>query len=127
MLSRLLLLAASVLYLSAAHQQASAQDRQKIKVTIPTPSVIFYPLHYGQQKGQFAKEGMEVEVIATNGDGPDVDAVISGSVQFAISTPNRLFTAFEQGKPLTAAMMLAKRMGIECAMNKQVADKLGIT
>ncbi len=106
---------------------ALAQERQKIKVTVPTPSMMFYPLYYGQEKGYFPKEGMDVEVIVTNGDGPDVDAVISGSVQFAVSTPNRLFTAFEQGKPLKAAMMLAKRMAIECAMNKSVADKLGIT
>ncbi len=107
--------------------RALAQERQKIKVTVPTPSMMFYPLYYGQEKGYFPKEGMDVEVIVTNGDGPDVDAVISGSVQFAVSTPNRLFTAFEQGKPLKAAMMLAKRMAIECAMNKSVADKLGIT
>ena len=108
-------------------ERAPAQERQKIKVTVPTPSMMFYPLYYGQEKGYFPKEGVDVEVIVTNGDGPDVDAVISGSVQFAVSTPNRLFTAFEQGKPLKAVMMLAKRMAIECAMNKQVADKLGIT
>jgi NitT/TauT family transport system substrate-binding protein len=111
----------------AAAGRADAQERQKIRVTVPTPSMMFYPLYYGQEKGFFPKEGMDVEVIVTNGDGPDVDAVISGSVQFAVSTPNRLFTAFEQGRPLKAAMMLAKRMSIECAMNKQVADKLGIT
>jgi ABC-type nitrate/sulfonate/bicarbonate transport system substrate-binding protein len=72
---------------------------------------------------------MDVEVISTNGDGPDVDAVISGSVQFSVSTPNRLFTSFEAGaaSPLKAAMMLAKRMAIDCAMNKQDADRLGIT
>ena len=93
---------------------------------MPTPSLIFYPLYYAQDKGIFAKEGMEVEVISTNGDGPDVDAVISGSVPFSISTPNRLFTAFEQGKALKAVAMLAKRMTIECAMNKQVADSLGV-
>jgi ABC-type nitrate/sulfonate/bicarbonate transport system substrate-binding protein len=108
-------------------QDARAQERQKIRVTVPTPSMLFYPLYYGQEKGHFPKEGMDVEVITTNGDGPDVDAVISGSVQFAVSTPNRLFTSFEQGKPLKAAMMLARRMAIDCAMNKQVADKLGIT
>jgi sulfonate transport system substrate-binding protein len=113
--------------LLAPASDALAQERQKIKVTVPTPSMMFYPLYYGQEKGYFPKEGMDVEVIVTNGDGPDVDAVISGSVQFAVSTPNRLFTAFEQGKPLKAAMMLAKRMAIECAMNKQVADRLGIT
>jgi len=106
---------------------ALAQDRQKIRVTVPTPSMMFYPLFYGQERGHFPNAGMDVEVIVTNGDGPDVDAVISGSVQFAVSTPNRLFTAFEQGKPLKAVMMLAKRMAIECAMNKQIADKLGIT
>jgi NitT/TauT family transport system substrate-binding protein len=106
---------------------AGAQEREKIRVTVPTPSMMFYPLYYGQEKGFFPKEGMDVEVIVTNGDGPDVDAVISGSVQFAVSSPNRLFTAFDQGRPLKAAMMLAKRMSIECAMNKQVADKLGIT
>lgn len=106
---------------------AVAQSLQKIQVTVPTPALSFYPLYYGQDKGIFAKEGMEVEVITTNGDGPDVDAVISGSVPFSISTPNRLFTAFEQGKPLKAVALTAQRMSIECAMNKQVADKLGIT
>jgi NitT/TauT family transport system substrate-binding protein len=105
----------------------SAQALEKIKVTVPTASMAFYPLYYGQDKGFFAKEGMDVEVVSTNGDGPDVDAVLAGSVPFAISTPNRLFTSFEQGRPLKAIAMVANRMSIECAMNKQVADKLGIT
>jgi len=127
-LLRTALLAVSIAaLLTGAPAPGEAQERQKIKVTVPTPSMMFYPLHYGQAKGFFPKEGMDVEVISTNGDGPDVDAVISGSVQFAVSTPNRLFTSYEQGKPLKAAMMLAKRMAIDCAMNKQVADKLGIT
>src|SRR4029078_6336602 len=72
-------------------ERAPAKDRQKIKVTGPTPSIMFYPLYYGQEKGYFPKENIDVEVIVTNGDGPDVDAVISGRVQFAVSTPNRLF------------------------------------
>ena len=110
-----------------AGSDVRAQERQKLKITVPTISTIFYPLYYGQDHGIFAKENIEIEVISTNGDGPDVDAVISGSAQFAISTPNRLFTAYEQGKPLKAVGMLARRMAIDCAMNKQVADKLGIT
>ena len=127
--SRTALLAVSIAVslVSLLVHDAQAQERQKIRVTVPTPSMMFYPLYYGQEKGYFPKEGMDVEVIVTNGDGPDVDAVISGSVQFAVSTPNRLFTSFEQGKPLKSVMMLAKRMAIDCAMNKQVADKLGIT
>jgi NitT/TauT family transport system substrate-binding protein len=130
MRSRTILLAILLAVLAAALAvpiAARAQERQKIKITVPTVSTIFYPLYFGQDKGIFAKENMDIEVISTNGDGPDVDAVISGSAQFAISTPNRLFTSFEQGKPLKAIGMLARRMAIDCAMNKQVADKLGIT
>jgi NitT/TauT family transport system substrate-binding protein len=123
----LLALSAAVLAALLAAPVAQAQDRLKLKITVPTISTIFYPLYYGQERGIFAKENMDIEVISTNGDGPDVDAVIAGSAQFAISTPNRLFTAFEQGKPLKAVGMLARRMAIDCAMNKQVADKLGIT
>ena len=115
------------LYLTLGFAGGAGAQSQKIKVTVPTPSMMFYPLYYGQEKGHFPKEGMDVEVIVTNGDGPDVDAVIASSVQFAVSTPNRMFTSFEQGKPLKAAMMMVNRMAIECAMNKQVADKLGIT
>src|SRR5262249_45806759 len=127
MRSRTAMLALSIALLALAGADARAQERQKIKVTVPTVSTIFYPLYYGQEKGIFAKENMDIEIISTNGDGPDVDAVISGSAQFSISTPNRLFTSFDQGKPLKAVGMLARRMAIDCAMNKEVADKLGIT
>ena len=47
----------------------------------------FMPLFVAADKGMFAKEGFEVEIIPTSGDGPDVDALIAGSVQFTISTP----------------------------------------
>src|ERR1043166_8074401 len=128
MRSRTILLAALTVTLAVPLTGAptQAQQLQQIKITVPTVSTIFYPLYYGQDKGIFAKEGLEIEVISTNGDGPDVDAVISGSAQFSISTPNRLFTSFDQGKPLKAIGMLARRMAIDCAMNKQVADKLGV-
>jgi NitT/TauT family transport system substrate-binding protein len=126
--SRAAIFAVSIAVLACvAGSDVRGQERQKLKITVPTISTIFYPLYYGQEHGIFAKENLDIEVISTNGDGPDVDAVISGSAQFSISTPNRLFTAYEQGKPLKAIGMLARRMAIDCAMNKQVADKLGIT
>ncbi len=126
--SRAAIFAVSIAVLACvAESDVRGQERQKLKITVPTISTIFYPLYYGQEHGIFAKENLDIEVISTNGDGPDVDAVISGSAQFSISTPNRLFTAYEQGKPLKAIGMLARRMAIDCAMNKQVADKLGIT
>ena len=104
-----------------------AQTLQKIRVTIPVPVFTFFPLYFGQEKGFFAKEGLDVETIATNGDGPDVDALIAGSVQFTASTPNRLFMSYEQGKSLLDVMTLTNRMSIDCFMNKALADKNGLT
>lgn len=113
--------------LALASLPASAQPLQKLRVTIPTPSIVMFPLFLGQDTGIFAKQGLDVEIVSTNGDGPDVDALIAGSVEFTVSTPNRLFTSYEQGRPLLAVMAMVTRMAIECAMNKAEADKLGIT
>ena len=115
-------IAATVLY-SPIH----AQTLQKVRVTIPVPVFTFFPLYFGQENGFFAKEGLDVEVISTNGDGPDVDSLIAGSVQFTASTPNRLFMSYEQGKSLLDVMTLTNRMSIDCFMNKQIADNNGLT
>ncbi len=75
----------------------AAQTLKPLRVTIPVIGMNFMPLFVAADKGMFAKEGFEVEIISTSGDGPDVDALIAGSVQFTISTPNRLLTSYEQG------------------------------
>jgi NitT/TauT family transport system substrate-binding protein len=103
-----------------------AQPLQKLRVTIPVIGMNFLPLFVAADNGMFAKQGLEVEIIPTSGDGPDIDALIAGSVQFTISTPNRLLTSYEQGKPLLAIMNVANRMAIDCVINKSVADRLGI-
>jgi NitT/TauT family transport system substrate-binding protein len=105
----------------------TAQTLKPLRVTIPVIGMNFMPLFVAADKGMFAKEGFEVEIISTSGDGPDVDALIAGSVQFTISTPNRLLTSYEQGKPLLAIMNMANRNAIDCVMNKDVAARVGIT
>jgi len=107
-------------------QPAVSQALKKIKITIPVPAFGFYPLYVGVDQGFFAQEGYDVEIISTAGDGPDVDALIAGSVDFSLSTPNRLLTAHEQGKPLLAVMTTMNRMGIECIMNKAFGDRAGL-
>jgi NitT/TauT family transport system substrate-binding protein len=106
---------------------ASAQSLKPLRVTIPVIGMNFLPLFVAADKGFFAKEGFEVEIVPTSGDGPDVDALIAGSVQFTVSTPNRLLTSYEQGKPLLAIMNMANRNAIDCVMNKDTASRLGIT
>jgi len=105
----------------------TAQTPKPLRVTIPVIGMNFLPLFVAADKGKFAKEGFDVEIISTSGDGPDVDALIAGSVQFTVSTPNRLLTSYEQGKPLLAIMNMANRNAIDCVINKDVAARVGIT
>jgi ABC-type nitrate/sulfonate/bicarbonate transport system substrate-binding protein len=55
-----------------------------------------------------------------------VDALIAGSVQFTASTPNRLFTTFQQGKPLLGVLNMYNRVAINCFINNQSAAAAGI-
>lgn len=112
--------------LSAGVANAQTGKIEKLRMTIPVPALVFYPIYVAQDNGYFAEEGIEMEVIATQGDGPDVDALIAGSVQFTTSTPNRLLTAYEQGKPLKAVMSVSNRMQIHCFINKESAATAGI-
>jgi NitT/TauT family transport system substrate-binding protein len=117
---------AAIAAITSAASTASAQNLQKLRMTIPVPALVFYPIFVAQDKGFFANEGIEMEVINTQGDGPDVDALIAGSVQFTVSTPTRLLTAYEQGRKLTAVMSVVNRMAIQCFMNKETAESVGI-
>ena len=112
---------------AALQMPAHAQALKKVKVTIPVPGLSFMPLYAGVDKGIFAKNGLDVEIVSTAGDGPDVDSLIAGAVEFTVSTPNRLMTAWEQGKPLLGVMNLGNRMVVDCWMNKEIAEQLKVT
>jgi NitT/TauT family transport system substrate-binding protein len=104
---------------------ATAQT-QKLRITIPAHSLFFTYLFAAEDKGFFKENGIEMEIVTTQGDGPDVDALIAGSVQFTASTSNRLLTTYEAGRPLLGVMGLLNKPSLNCFMNKQVADRLGI-
>jgi|GEM_PF-359512 len=110
----------------ASTSEVEAQQLEQLRMTIPVPALVFYPVFAAQKQGFFAQEGIEMEVINTQGDGPDVDALISGSVQFTTSTPNRLLTAYEQGLQLKAVMSVSGKMQIHCFINSESAAAAGI-
>jgi NitT/TauT family transport system substrate-binding protein len=103
----------------------AAATMQKSRMTIPVHALAFYSIYVAQDKGFFTAQGLDMEVIATQGDGPDVDALISGSVDFTTSTPNRLLTAYAQGKPLKAVMSVVNRFTNFCYIAKATAEKVG--
>lgn len=111
--------------LLALFSTAGSAAPLKARMTIPVHALAFYSIYVAQDKGFFTAQDIEMEVIATQGDGPDVDALISGSVDFTTSTPNRLLTAYSQGKPLKAVMSVVNRFTNFCYIGKAAADKAG--
>ena len=89
-----LLSAGALLY---AATPATALDH--IRVTIPVLGMNFLPLLVAADKGYFAKEGIEAEVIVTSGDGPDVDALIAGSVNSRSLPPTASSPATSRASP----------------------------
>ncbi len=106
---------------------APAQELTKLRMTIPVRSFTFYPVFVAQDKGFFKKHGVEFEIVVTQGDGPDVDALLAGSVEFTATPPHRLFAAYEQGRKLLGIVNLMNKVGINCFMSKKSAEKVGVT
>lgn len=104
-----------------------AQAQENLRITIPVPAFNYYPVFAAHDLGYFDDEGIDMEIVVTQGDGPDVDALISGSVQFAATTPNRLLTAYQEGRPLLGVMNITNRIAINCFMNSDTADRVGVT
>ena len=116
---------AFLLSLALTGGAATAADLP-LRTTIPANALFFLPLFVATDLGYFHDAGIAMETVTTQGDGPDIDALIAGSVEFTISTPNRLFTTFQQSKPLLGVMQVMDRMGIQCFMNKGVAERVGL-
>src|SRR5262249_35187336 len=70
---------------------------------------------------------LEVQSISTYGDGPDVDSLLAGTVQFAISTPKRFLTSCEHDKPPLAILSMGNANTTVYEIHKDTAARLGLT
>ena len=111
----------------AACTEVQAQATKSLRITIPVNSLTFYPVFVAQDKGYFKQQGLDFEIIITQGDGPDVDALLAGSVEFTATPPHRLFVAYEQGRKLLGITNLMNKVGINCFMGKKAAERAGVT
>jgi len=106
---------------------ASAQAPQKVKVTMPTVALSMSPVYLAKAKGYFAEEGLDVEMIATAGGGPDIKALIAGEADFTFTPGDNVILAYQEGKRLVMVMAGLNRLIINWAMHKDVAKAKGIT
>lgn len=73
----------------------------KVKVGA-IPIVDVAPLHLGKEKGFFAEQGIDVEVVNTTGGAAAVPGVVSGEFDFAFGNVVSLIVARSKGLPLKA-------------------------
>lgn len=104
-----------------------AQELVPVKMTIPVGAFSFLSVFVAEDAGFFKEEGLDVEVIMTGGDGPDVQALIAGDVQFTVTPPSRLLLAHQEGIDLWAIASIMNRSNINFVIHKDVAAARGIT
>ncbi len=87
----------SVVILSMGFYTAPAASQTLLRVATPGALTGALPIYLGAKSGIFQKYGLNVEVIATNSEAMNMQALMSNSVQFLTSSTTGLFYLAKQG------------------------------
>ena len=86
-----------VVVLSMGVYTAPAASQTLLRVATPGALTGALPIYLGAKSGIFQKYGLNVEVIATNSEAMNMQALMSNSVQFLTSSTTGLFYLAKQG------------------------------
>jgi len=86
-----------VVILSMGFYTAPAASETLLRVATPGALTGALPIYLGAKSGIFQKYGLNVEVIATNSEAMNMQALMSNSVQFLTSSTTGLFYLAKQG------------------------------
>lgn len=106
---------------------AYPQAPKKIKITMPVVALSMMPVYLAKARGYFADEGLDVEMIVTNGGGPDIKALIARDVDFTYTPGDGVVLAYAAGQRTIIVMNAFRRVIINWAMRKDVASARGVT
>src|SRR5262245_37000161 len=98
----------------------------KVKATQSVHSVSYLPVYVAEKQGFFKKNGLEVEVTVTQGGGPDLQALLSGGVEFWFGGPINQLLAYGQNRDQRTLSVVAffSNLGINLVMRKDTASRL---
>lgn len=99
----------------------------QVKISQAVASLAFMPVYVANSEGFFEDQGLEVEQIDTAGGGPDLQALISGDVQFNAGAGTYQIDALSQGKPITNVYNYMNRNLINVVLNEEAAEAAGVT
>ncbi len=111
----------------AAPAIVRAQGLTKIKITQPSESLSYMPIYLGRAKGFFQEAGIDLQVVVTRGDGPDVQALMAKEVEFVATPPHHLYTLFLQNRKLLGVAGILGRCGINLVISSDVAAERNLS
>ena len=104
-----------------------AQGLTKIKITQPAESLSYMPIYVGRAKDYFKEAGIELELVVTRGDGPDVQALMAKEVEFVATPPHHLYNLYLQNQKLLGICGVLGRCGINMVVSKAAAAERNVT
>jgi NitT/TauT family transport system substrate-binding protein len=104
-----------------------AQGLTKVRITQPSESLSYMPIYVGRANGYFKEAGIDLELVVTRGDGPDVQALMAKEVEFVATPPHHLYTLYLQNRKLLGVAGILGRCGINMVISKEAAAERGIS
>jgi ABC-type nitrate/sulfonate/bicarbonate transport system substrate-binding protein len=111
----------------AAPAIVRAQGLTKVKITQPSESLSYMPIYLARAKDFFKEAGIDLQVVITRGDGPDVQALMAKEVEFVATPPHHLYTLYLQNRKLLGVCGILGRCGINMVISKEAAAERGVS
>src|SRR5712691_8786578 len=98
-----------------------------IRIAQAVDALAFLPIYAARANGYFNDEGVTLELIIVQGGGPDLQALIAGSVDFDATSTGGLLRAFSGGVELLGIHNVVGKCIIDLIIRQETAKRLGIT
>src|SRR5215510_13791617 len=111
----------------AAPSIVRAQGLTKVKITQPSESLSYMPIYVGRARNLFKEADIDLELVVTRGDGPDVQALMAKEVEFVATPPHHLYTLYLQNRRLLGVCGILGRCGINMVISKDAAAERNVS
>ena len=112
---------AAALGLAAALVSLPVQAQQEAKLAIPGRNMLFLSQYIADDEHLWQKQGLDVKILYITGIG-SMNAVISGSAEFSMSSGPSITRANSRGQKLTALLTAINQSGQSIVVRKDIAE-----
>lgn len=97
-----------------------------VRMSQAVDTLSYLPVYAARANRFFEDEGINLEVIIMQGGGPELQALIAGSVDFSATGTTGLLRVFSGGGELLGVQNLLGRCIVDLVVRKDTAERLGV-